>query len=370
MVERNSVRVGLDEDRLIQQFENALGCRHGGLENVEFFAEVLNRPEEALREHRERGEDAESKPAGENAVAAGPINQSDGGEAEKLDRGIEESVSENGIAPGQHVVAIALLEFIHGLAFAVEELHDAHAGNVFLEESVDAGDGGADAAVGVAHELAEDHGYDQDAGEDGESVQGEAAVNLEEEHGHDHEEEEVVDHGNDACGEKIVEGVDVRGYARDQAADGVAVEVAHRQTLHVAEYFAAHVVHGLLADALHDANLDVLGEEVERKDSQQEKAKPADARPSGRFGDEALELGNKVLVDTLLKNQRRRELKRGDDGDHDESEGHAPFVRLHVLQKPAHQARIVRFAEGLFFVQVAHARSSSSSSNCFWYKSA
>src|SRR5882724_11323957 len=56
--------------------------------------------------------------------------------------------------------------------------------------------------------------------------------------------------------------------------------------------------------------------------------------------------------------------------DHDEAEDHAPFVRLHVLQEPPHQARIVRFAEGLFFVQVAHARSSSSSSNCFWYKSA
>src|SRR5438552_14030791 len=181
MVERNGVRVGLDEHRFVEKFEDALGCGHRGLEDVELFAEILNGPEKALREHGERGEDAESDAAGENAVSAGPINQRNRGETEKLDRGIEESVSENGIAPGQHVVAIALLEFIHGLAFAVEELHDAHAGNVFLEESVDAGDGGADAAVGVAHELAEDHGYDQDAGEDGESVQGEAAVNLEEE---------------------------------------------------------------------------------------------------------------------------------------------------------------------------------------------
>src|SRR5437773_7726409 len=152
MVERNGVGVGLDEHRLVEEFEDALGRRHGGLEDVEFLAEILNRAEEALREHGESGEDPESKPAGKNAVSTGPINQRNGGEAEKLDRGITERVGENCIAPGEHIVAIALLEFIHGLAFAVEKLHNAHAGNVFLEKSVDAGNGRADAAIGVRSE--------------------------------------------------------------------------------------------------------------------------------------------------------------------------------------------------------------------------
>src|SRR5438477_12746464 len=370
MVERNGVGIGLDEHRFVEKFEQSLGGGHRGLDDVEFFDEILKWPEKALREHGERGEDAESDAAGENAVSAGPINQRNRGETEKLDRGIEESVSENSVAPGQHVVAIALLEFIHGLALAIEELHDAHAGDIFLEERVDAGNGCADAAIGVAHGLAENHNDDEDTGEDGKSVQRKAAVDLEEEHGHDHEEEEVVDHGDDACGEKIVEGVDVRGYAGDQPADGVAVEVAHRQTLHVAEYFAAHVVHGLLADALHDANLDVLREEVERQHGQKEQAEPDNARPCRSFRDGVLQRGNKVAIDGISKNERRGKLERGDDGHHDEREGHTPFVRLHVFEKPAHQARIVRFAEGLFFVQVAHARSSSSSSNCLWYKSA
>ncbi len=153
-------------------------------------------------------------------------------------------------------------------SISVEELHDAHTGNVFLKESVDAGDGRADAAIRVADEFAENHGDDQNAGEDGKRVQRQAAVDLKEQAGHDREEKEVVDHGNDAGGEEIVEGIDVRGNARDQPAHRIAVEVAHRQTLHVAEYFAAHVVHGLLADALHDANLDVLGEEIERQDGE------------------------------------------------------------------------------------------------------
>src|SRR6266403_827191 len=365
MIERDGIGIRFDQNRFIQQLEDALGSRHRGLQDVEFLAEVLDRPEKALGEHGEGSQNAEAERAGENAVPAGPIDQGDGGEAEKFDRRIKKSVSENGIAPGEHIVAIAPLKFLHGLALAVEELHDAHTGNVFLEERVDAGDGRADAAIGIADEFAEDHGDDQDAGKDGESVESQAFVDREEQAGHDREEKEVIDHGNDAGGEEIVERIHVRGDARDQAADGIAVEIAHGQALHVGENFAAHVVHGLLADALHDADLDVLGKEVERQHGKEEQAKPADAGPCRRFRDYVMERGNKVAVDGLEKYQRRGQFERGNDGHHDERENYAPFVRLHVLEKPPHQARIVRFAEGLFFVQVAHARSSSSSNNCF-----
>src|SRR5216684_762515 len=268
MVERNGVGIRIDRDRLIQELEDALGGGHGGLENVELFAEVLNGAEEALSEHGEGGENAKGEAAGKDANSTGPKDQGNSGEAEEFDGRIEESVSENRVAPGEHIVAIALLKFVHGFAFAVEELHDAHAGNVFLEECIDARDGRADAAIGVAYELAENHGDDEDAGKNGESGQRQPRIDLEKQGGHDHEEEEIVDHGDDAGSEEIVEGVHVRGHAGDEAADGIAVEIAHRQTLHVGEYFAAHVVHGLLADALHDANLDVLCEEVEHQHGQ------------------------------------------------------------------------------------------------------
>src|SRR6266567_330325 len=363
-VERDGVRVRFDGYGLIEQFEDAFRSGHGGLEDVEFLAEILNGAEKALGKHGEGGQNTESKRAGKNTIAAGPKNQSNGGEAEKFDGGVKKSVSENSVAPGKHVVAIALLKFLDGFAFAVEELHDAHAGDVFLKESVDAGNGGADAAIGIANEFAKNHGDDEDAGKDSEGGERKAGVDFEEQAGHDDEEKEVVDHGDDAGSEKIVEGVDIRGDAGDQAADGIAVEIAHRQALHVAEDFAAHVVHGLLADALHDANLDVLGEEVERQNGKKEHSEPADARPRGCFRDHALQCRSKVAINSFAKDQRGGKLERRDDGHHDEREDHAPFVRLHVLQKPAHQARIVRFAEGFFFVKVAHARSSSSSSNC------
>jgi hypothetical protein len=105
---------------------------------------------------------------------------------------------------------------------AVEELHDAHAGNVFLEIGVDAGDGGTYAAVGVADEQAEEIGDYEDEWEDGKGVKGEVMVDGKKPAGEDREEEEVVDHGDDAGGEKIVESVDIGGDAGDQAADGVA----------------------------------------------------------------------------------------------------------------------------------------------------
>src|SRR5260370_16208329 len=119
----------------MEQFEDALRSSHGRLEDVEFLAEILNGAKKALGKHGERGQNAKGKRAGKNTVAAGPKNQGDGGEAEKFDGGVKESVSENGIAPGKHIVAIALLKFLDGFAFAVEELHHPHAPDAFLDQS-------------------------------------------------------------------------------------------------------------------------------------------------------------------------------------------------------------------------------------------
>ncbi len=210
----------------VEEFEDALGGGHGGLQDVEFFAEVLDRAKEARRVHRESGEDAEAQRAVEYAIAARPIDEGYREDAEDFHGWIKEREGEDGVAPCQHVVAIAAAKFGAGFLFAVEELHDAHAGNVFLEIGVDAGNGGTNAAVGVAHEQAEEIGDYEDEGEDGEGVEGEATVDGKKPAGEDREEEEVVDHGDDAGGEKIVEGVDVGGNAGDQAADRVAVEVA------------------------------------------------------------------------------------------------------------------------------------------------
>ena len=50
------VRRGFNRHRLVEQLENSFAGRHCRLQNVEFLAQVLNRPEESLRVHRERGQ--------------------------------------------------------------------------------------------------------------------------------------------------------------------------------------------------------------------------------------------------------------------------------------------------------------------------
>ncbi len=67
-------------------------------------------------------------------------------------------------------------------------------------------------------------------GKNSKRVQGEPPIDLKKHGGHDREKEEIVDHGDDAGGEEIVESIDVRGDASDQAADGVAVEVRSSAT--------------------------------------------------------------------------------------------------------------------------------------------
>src|SRR3984893_4315304 len=115
------------------------------------------------------------------------------------------------------------------------------------------------------------------------------------------EQKEVVDHGDDARGEQVVEGVDIGGYARQEAAQGIAVEVRHGQPLDVAENRGAHVVHGLLADALHDANLDVLRQEIEDQNGKENDTDDQNTVPGLRLVEDAMHSGNEVSVDRNLE---------------------------------------------------------------------
>ena len=119
------------------------------------------------------------------------------------------------------------------------------------------------------------------------------------------EQDEIVEHGDDAGGEQIVQGVHVGGDARDQAADRAAVEKAHGQALQMLENFLAQVVHGFLADPLHDAHLDVLQRETRPAATSMKSAddprEPAPRRLSG--DDRVCKAGNDVAVDGRCRNR-------------------------------------------------------------------
>ena len=342
--ERDGVGIGLDGDRLVEKLENALRCSHGGLQDVEFLAEVLNGPEEALGIHCEFDKHADGEGAMKYAITSVPENQSNGGKAQEFHRGVKERVGQDGVAPGKHVVVIAIGKFVLGFCLAIEKLHHAHARDVFLEEGVDAGNGSADAAIGVADVFAENQRDQQDAGQDGESIHSQMGVDFEQQASHDREEKKVVDHGDDTGGKEVVERVDVGGDTGYQAADWVAIEIAHGQALHVAENLAPHVVHGLLAHPLHDANLHILREKIKRQHGQKQQTQPNNPHPSLAFGKGLIHRRDQIAVDRFLENSRGRELERRDHRHQRERQTHAPAVRLHVFQEPPHQVRVVSFA--------------------------
>src|SRR5215472_8421485 len=126
------------------------------------------------------------------------------------------------------------------------------------------------------------------------------SIDFEQQASHDREQEEVVDHGDDSGGKEVVERIDIGGNASYQAADRVAIEIAHGQALHVAENLAPHVVHGLLAHPLHDANLDILREKIERKHGQKQQTQPNNAHQSLAYRNDMIHRRDKVAVDRFL----------------------------------------------------------------------
>ena len=185
--------------------------------------------------------------------------------AEQLDRRKEYGERRDRILVGFHVDAIQFGELLLRFSLAVEDLHDAHAADVFLQERIDARDGGADPPVGVAHAVAEDPGCDHDQRQHGKGGQRQPPV-LPHHHRADAQQHDgVVGHGRDTGGEQIVQRVDVRRHARYQAPHRAAVEETHRQALHALEDFFSQIVERLLPHVLHDPDLQILHGETQQQ---------------------------------------------------------------------------------------------------------
>ena len=83
-------------------------------------------------------------------------------DGEHIDRRVVERVGEDGVFEGDHVLAVDGFKVGVGALLAIEELHHRHARDVLLDKAVDAADGGAHAAVALAHMVAEDARDDED----------------------------------------------------------------------------------------------------------------------------------------------------------------------------------------------------------------
>ena len=125
--------------------------------------------------------------------------------------------------------------------------------------------------------AAKDAGDPEDGGDDGEGEDGERPAHAEHDEDDEEKNEDVFKDGEDAGGEHLVDGVDVRGDTGDELADGAAVEEGGLHALDMGEDLAAHVEHDLLAGPLHEVGLDELEKEGEDKGAEVEKGALRDA---------------------------------------------------------------------------------------------
>ncbi len=368
---------GIDDLRRgIEQLEDAFACGHGCLQDVVLVAEVLNGAPEALGIHVECCQHADGDGAGEDAETAAPDDERNGDGRQDFDCGVIECVGEDRVLEGDHVQAVDCFEVLVSALFAIEELDNGHAADVFLREAVDAGDGGADAAVALANTVAEEARNDEDQRQNGKRQQRQPPVNVEHHDGHDGEGEEVVDDGQDPASEHFVDGVDVGRNASDESTNCVRIEEADVHALHVAEDVAAQVEHDFLAGPLHQVCLNEL-EEIRRDLGDQEdqcESSNARYRVSGQMskkeggrsafvtqdrGARAAFSRGKVAVDADHHEVWPRDIAHGFQRDGDGGDCRLQPVRAQVMSEALDKAGVVDLANRIFigfWTRIAVAR--------------
>ena len=331
---------------------------------------VLNKGNDRAQLERSRKNLPAGADARQNADSAVPKRHADSQHADEFHRGIKKRKRQNGVFEGQHVRAIDFGKLCARFFLAIEELDHAHSGDVFLEERIDARNGGANAPVGIAHAAAKHQRDHQNKREHAERGQSQAPVERKH-HYHDRgEHEDIAQHGHHAGGEKFIERVDVGGDARYQATDGVVVKKTEGKLLDVAKYRHAQVVHSHLPDFLHHARLYVFERETHHQRREKNDGNPFNATHGRREIEFSVDRREKIRVHRDLQQERPSDSE--DSGHQCERDGdvHAIAVRAKIGQQAAGELSVVGFAEGFFVVVAAHTRSNSSSRSCFWYRSA
>jgi hypothetical protein len=148
--------------------------------------------------------------------------------------------------------------------------------------------------------------------------------------------DQVHDHRDRTGGEHLVDDVDVGGHARDQAADGVVVEVRRFHPQNFAEHGDAEIGERLLRDQHREPVLPVQERELA------DDGEAVEQRPVA----EPVDLADRdVVVDDALDDVGLREQAGGDDGQqrHRQEEG-AP-VGTNELPQPGDDLQIARGAE-------------------------
>ncbi len=313
------VSASLNLGRCVEQLEDAFCRGHRSLQDVVFVAEVLDRPEEPLRILDERDENAERNHRVQKACMRlqcrrrmqhchppAPDHQRDRNRAEKLHYRIVQSVGEDSIGPRLLVLVVDCREVVERPLLAIEQLHDTHARDILLREGVDLRGRNPLPPVTVAHVAAKKMRRIEDAGKHAQCEQGQQPAHPHHDRDDKRQHKDVFEDREDARGEHVVERIDVRGQARNQAANWIAIEERHMHLLNMAKDLAAQIEHDLLAGPLHHVGL----HELEHKD-QPERGEIQ----KSEFGDAADRIVAELRAEprALLRRRRKKRVDRNLD---------------------------------------------------------
>src|SRR5579871_183436 len=336
-----------DFNRSIQQFKNALAGCHGALKNVVLVAQVLDRAEETLRVLHERSEHADGDSAAEDAESA-KINHHGNGHAGKdFHHRIVERVSHDGVFIRVHVLGVDAVKAAVGAPFTIEKLQHHHAGDVLLQIGVDAGDGGANAAVRVAHGLAENHRRPEDERQHGKGYEREPPVHPQHDDHDSGEHEDIFKDRHHAGGKHFIQRVHICSDARYKAANRIPVIEPDVHVLQVAEDLAAEIKHDFLPSPQHEIGLRVFQAKADQQQREVGKSQLGDANQRNgaeKTIENTVMCGRgKVFVDGGLGEERPQHVRASLKNDRYKRNHDLPFIGTQVPEQPLHQAAVIRF---------------------------
>ena len=161
-----------------------------------------------------------------------------------------------------------------------------------------------------------------------------------------HQREDVAEHRDHAAAEQLVQRLDVAGDARHQPADRIPVVEAQVEPLQLREDLAAQIVH----DASGRARWSAWSAAYSSRNATQRWRPRYTAREQREQAQVAV---RNRAVERDLGEPGPDHLERGSEQQDDNGERDRQPVRPQVAQQPPHEARVVRFAEDVFFVVVA-----------------
>ena len=235
-----------------------------GEERVVELRELLHRVEEVREVEHEGDERSRRHLALDDQPAADAEDDRGRDRREDVDGREVDAVEDDRLVVRLAVALVHAAERRLARGLARERLDDAHARQVFGEGRGDEPEPLADALVGVVRTDAEPARRDAHEREDDERRESETPVEQEKHDDRADEDERVLHEARDAVGDELVERLDVVRDAADRRAGAIALVVAEREPLEVAEELDAQVGERALADPARVVRL--RGRERERRD--------------------------------------------------------------------------------------------------------